>query len=485
MSTRPEGSKESSIRNAPSDVLSTLSQDGKRRWLYPILSPGRFWRSRAAVGWSLIALFTLLPIVKINGKPAVFMDLAHTEFTFFGLTLYTTDTVLSMIFLLSVLISLFFATALLGRVWCGWGCPQTVYLEFVYRPIERLLEGTEAQRKRRDEGPWNVDKAWRKALKFSIYLVISLALAHTFVAYFVSWERLILWMQRPPKENWSFFLMMSVTTGLILFDFSVFREQMCTIACPYARLQSVLVDGDSMIVSYDAGRGEKRGRRTREQRKQEAEGVYLNLGDCIDCGACVRTCPTGIDIRNGLQMECIGCTQCMDACDAIMIGVKKPVGLIRYTSENILAGGKPKPVRLRTVLYGVLWLILVGAFITLVSVRTTLDVNIGRVVNVPFIEMGDGIANNLRFRVQNRQSGTTAEIVAVSPPGTEVRVIGESPLPLPQGEHVRVETFVIVPREAFVDGSAKGEFEVRTSDGRVQRAKFHLLGPSLGAGVTP
>lgn len=482
MSTRPDGPDNRSILTSPDEVLSTLGQDGKRRWLYPTLSLGRFLRSRKIVGWALIALFTLLPILKVNGKPAVFMDIVHREFTFFGLTLYSTDTVLWMLFALSVLISVFFGTALLGRVWCGWGCPQTVYLEFVYRPIERLIEGGEAARKRRDEGPMSLDKLWRKVAKFGIYAAISLALAHTFVAYFVSWESLLHWMALPPKENWGFFLMMGITSGLIFFDFAFFREQMCTIACPYARIQSVLVDEDSMIVSYDPGRGEPRTRRTRAIREQEAQGIQLNLGDCVDCGACVRTCPTGIDIRNGLQMECIGCTQCMDACDAIMIGVDKPLGLIRYTSENALAGKPIKPIRTRTVLYGLIWLALTTAFVVMLTGRTSLDLNIGRVVGEPFIEMGDGIGNRLRFRVQNRHADTTAEIVAVSPPGTQVKLIGSSPTTLPEGEHVRVESFVIVPPEAFKNGNAEGVFEVRTADGRVERAKFNLLGPSVGSG---
>lgn len=478
MNIDPEGPSSVPVLESPDEVLSTLGRDGKRRWLYPTLSVGRFLRSRAVVGWILIALFTLLPWIKIGGKPAIFINLLQREFTFFGLTLYSTDTVLWMVFILAVLIGVFFGTALLGRVWCGWGCPQTVYLEFVYRPIERWLEGTEAARRRRNEGPWVWDKVWRKGVKFSVYGLISLALAHTFVAYFVSWDALLRWMMRPPEENWSFFLMMSITSGLIFFDFASFREQMCTIACPYARFQSVLIDKDSMIVSYDTGRGEPRGRRTRAIRKQEAEGVKLNLGDCIDCGACVRTCPTGIDIRNGLQMECIGCTQCMDACDAIMIGVKKPVGLIRYTSENALEGKPTRPARPRTVIYGILLTALTTVFVTLLVMRPTLNMNIVRAVNVPFLEMGDGIANNLRFSLLNHREDTTIDIVAVEPPGTEVKLVGSRPFVLEQGDRVRFDAFVIVPPEAFVDGSADGVFEVRSADGRVQRKNFHLLGPS-------
>ena len=469
------------VLDSPDDVLSTLGKDGKRRWVYPSLSHGQFLRARRIVGWLLILLFTALPWIKIHQKPAIFLDLVHREFTFFGLTLYSTDTGLVMAFLIGTMVAVCFITALLGRVWCGWGCPQTVYLEFVYRPIERLIEGTEAARKRRDSGPHNWDKIWRKGLRFFIYILISLALAHTFVAYFVSWDALIEWMLRPPKENWSFFVMMSLTTGLVLFDFAVFREQMCTITCPYARLQSVLLDPDSMIVSYDPSRGEPRGRRTRKEREQEKASLNIGKGDCIDCFACVRTCPTGIDIRDGLQMECIGCTQCIDACDHMMISVGKPVGLIRYTSENALENKRTRILRPRVLLYGAFLTLLTGVMIALIAVRTNLDVNIGRIASgeSAFLQVTDDtIANRLRFRIQNRKEPAQAQIRVVSPEGAELRVMGAQTFDVGTGETVRVQTLVIVPSEHFVNGSADAVFEVELSNGLVERQTFSLLGPT-------
>lgn len=469
------------VLQSPEEVLSTLSQDGKRRWLYPTLSHGQFLNARRIVGWILILLFTALPLIRIQGKPAVFLDVVHREFTFFGLTLYSTDTGLVMAFLIGTLVAVFFVTALLGRVWCGWACPQTVYLEFVYRPIERLLEGSESIRKRRDEGPMNWDKLWRKVVKYAIYAAISLALAHTFVAYFVSWERLIEWMLRPPMENWSFFVMMALTTGLVLFDFAIFREQMCTITCPYARIQSVLLDPDSMIVSYDPGRGEPRGRRTRKDREDEKVGLNIGKGDCIDCYACVRTCPTGIDIRNGLQMECIGCTQCIDACDHVMISIGKPVGLIRYTSERALEGIKTRILRPRVLFYGALLTLLTAVMIALVAARPNLDVNIGRGAGTggTFLAIDDAhVANRLRFRIQNRSEDAIAEIVAVEPAGAEVRVVGTPTIEAPSGATIRVETVVVVPVNAFVDGSVTGVFDVRLSNGLTTRETYQLLGPS-------
>lgn len=460
------------ILQSPEDVLSTLHKDGRRRWMYPIPEFGKWWKGRLVVAWGLIALFMALPVLKINGKPTIFIDLAHREFTFFGLTLYPTDTFLLTLFLMSVFVFIVMFTSVAGRVWCGWACPQTVYMEFVYRPIERLIEGKENARKRRDEGPSSFDRNWRKAAKFAIYLVISLVLAHTFVAYFVSWDALLTWMTGSPTEHWGYFVMMALTTSLIMFDFGYFREQMCTIACPYARIQSVLIDRDSLIVSYDASRGEPRGKRSK---KAENTG----LGDCIDCGACVRTCPTGIDIRNGLQMECITCTQCIDACDEIMIQVGKPVGLIRYTSENALEKQPTHFLRPRSILYTLVLTALISGFFWKLSHRTPVDVNIGRVVGLPFTMLGeDKVMNRLRFRVQNRSGkDDTFSIAPTSPAAAEVKMIGPAQFVVKQGHSERVEAFVIVPKSDFKNGQLTATFNITSNSGVVQPAEFSLIGP--------
>jgi len=465
------------VLESPEEVLSTLHADGRRRWMYPVPSPGKLWRARLILGWGLIALFVGLPIVKIGGKPAIFLDIMHREFTFFGLTLYSTDTILLMFFLITIVLLVIIVTAVLGRVWCGWGCPQTVYLEFVFRPIERLIEGKEYTRKKRDERGNSFDKIWRKVLKFVIFTIISAALAHTFVAYFVSWDSLLEWMTGPPTEHWGFFVLMAGTTALVLFDFGYFREQMCTIACPYARIQSVLQDQDSMIVSYDPGRGEPRGKRTKAQYAEEQAGADLHLGDCIACTACVRTCPTGIDIRDGLQMECIGCTQCIDACDAIMISVGKPVGLIRYTSENALAKKPSKLIRPRTILYALALTAFTSAFLWKLTHRDMIDFNVTRAATTPYSMVGDQVMNQLKFRVQNR-TGVDAEFSfeIVEPAGAVIKVQGPTTLPVKQGSTERVGAFVLAPKESFTKGSVPTI--IRVTDGQnVTEFPFMLIGP--------
>lgn len=458
------------ILEAPEEVLSTMTKEGKRRWLYPMPSKGRFWTARLVVGWLLIALFVALPILRIGGKPAVLLDLMAREFTFFGVTFYPTDTFLLLLLGIAALLSVVLFTALLGRVWCGWGCPQTVYLEFVFRPIERLVEGKEHKRKRRDEGPWTWDKLWRKGAKWSLFALASLLLAHTFVAYFVGWERLLVWMQSPPAEHWGYFLLMAVTTGLILFDFGIFREQMCTIICPYARFQSVLLDPDSLIVSYDPARGEPRGR------GKNREG----LGDCVDCLACVRTCPTGIDIREGLQMECIACTQCIDACDDIMDKMGFEPGLIRYTSEHELEDKKTRWLRPRTVTYALLLLLVGVVFTVALTTRGDYRVGIVRAAGAPFVELPDEqIANRLRFRVHNQTPEETSFTIEVlRPEGAEAKVVGPPATHLAPQEMKRVEAWITVPPSAFTGGSTEGRFLLRFDDGTTRELTFNLLGPS-------
>ena len=309
--------------NAPTAegrVLSTLNPDGSRRLIRPKLSKGRFYRRRLVVAWALVGAFVLIPILKMGGKPLLLLDIPRREFTFFGTTFLPTDTFLLMLLLFGIFVGIFLLTALLGRVWCGWACPQTVYMEYFYRPLERWIEGGRARQLALDAAGPDA----RRVLKQVVFFAVSALLANTFLAYFVGWDQLISWMTSSPADHPAAFAVMLGTTLLMFLDFAWFREQTCIVACPYGRFQSVLLDRRSLIVGYDAGRGEPRAPWRR--------GEERTAGDCLDCRLCVSTCPTGIDIRDGLQMECIACTQCIDACDEVMDRVGLSRGLVRYTS---------------------------------------------------------------------------------------------------------------------------------------------------------
>ena len=448
-------------------VLPTLNEDGSRHWIRPKPATGPWWRRRQVMAYGLMVLFFAIPHIRINGLPAILLNVPQREFTLFGTTFLPTDTLLLMLLLASIVIAIFLFSALFGRVWCGWGCPQTVYLEFLYRPIERLLEGGRS-------GSLNLDRKGnhfhpRRLLKYAIYLALSLFLAHTFLAYFVGVEALAQWVRLSPREHPAPFLVMAVTTTLIFTDFTWFREQTCLIACPYGRWQSVLLDKQSLVVAYDYVRGEPRARG-----KERPEGA----GDCIDCGACVTTCPTGIDIRNGLQMECVHCTQCMDACDQIMDQVTRPRGLIRYATQDALAGKPKRLLRPRVVLYPLALALFVGAFVTALNTRAAADVTILRGAGEPFRLEADGrVANQVRVRIANRSRAEHTYAITILGAESGQVIAPENPLTIAPGELRSTSVFVVLPRDAFMGG--RRDITVRvTSGGFAESFPFNLLGPA-------
>jgi cytochrome c oxidase accessory protein FixG len=453
---------------APERVLPTLNADGSRRRLWPRPTRGPFWHRRRAVAYALMAVFFAIPYLELNGMPLILLDIPRRHFTLFGTTFLPTDTLLFMLLFLSVLIGIFLLTALLGRVWCGWACPQTVYLEFLFRPLERWIEGSRSVALARGRG-----RHVRRLLKHAVFLVLALFLAHTFLAYFVGIERLVQWVRLSPAEHPTAFATMGLTTAAVLFNFGWFREQTCQVACPYGRLQSVLLDRQSLIVGYDERRGEPRGRGTR----QRAAG----LGDCIDCGACVLTCPAGIDIRDGLQMECIHCTQCADACDQIMDRIGKPRGLVRYTSRAALEGGRVRLLRPRVVLYPAALATSVGLLAFFLSTRQDTDVTLLRGIGAPFSLDADGrIVNQIRVRVTNRADSTRRYAIELS--GLEAEVIApENPLPVAPGELRTTSLFVRSRPEGFAGG--RRTITIRLSDGgRFARSySYELVGPVPGS----
>ena len=309
------------------EPASSLRSDGSRNYVHPADVKGRFTRLRYTIFSVLIAIYVLLPFIKIGGHPAVFLDIVNRRFYLFGAVFNAQDFWLVFFLLSGVGLTLLIVTAIKGRLWCGYACPHTVFLEGVFRRIERLIEGPRAQRLRRNATGLSFDKVWRKLLKHGVYIVLALLLSHVFISYFVSLPSLVEMVQRSPAEHPTAFTWVIVMSAILYFNFSWFREQLCLIICPYGRLQSAMTDQDTMVIGYDFNRGEPRGKASDPSN-----------GDCVDCKRCVVVCPTGIDIRNGLQMECVGCAACVDACDEIMTKVGRPEGLVRYDSLNGLRG---------------------------------------------------------------------------------------------------------------------------------------------------
>jgi cytochrome c oxidase accessory protein FixG len=455
-------------------VLPTLNEDGTRRWIRPKPAQGRWWQRRRIVAYLLMLVFFGIPYVRIGGKPLILLNVPARELTIFGTTFLPTDTLLLMLLLGSVIVAIFLFSALFGRVWCGWGCPQTIYMEYLFRPIERLIEkGWSASlRLDRDKGHLHAPRI----VKNAIYFALALVLAHTFLAYFVGVEALAKWVRLSPWEHPVPFLVMAFTTVLIFLDFAWFREQTCLIACPYGRWQAALIDRQSMIVAYDARRGEPREHGVKER--------SATAGDCVDCGACVLTCPTGIDIRNGLQMECINCTQCMDACDEIMDHVGKPRGLIRYASQDSLAGKVRHLLRPRVVLYPLALTMLLGGFVWSLRHRELADVTLLRSQAEPFTVEDDGrVANQVRIRIGNRTNTWHLYQITVAGASGGMVVAPENPLGDDAGELKTTSLFVLLPQSAFVNGSH--DIVVHITDGGDFNADFpfKLLGPTTSTGT--
>ena len=354
--------------------LATTDADGHRVYLYPEDVQGVWKNRRELVYWALIIVYLVLPWFYINGKPALLVDIAKREFTFFGSTLYGVEPILFFLLLISGLFFIGFLTSVFGRVWCGWACPQTVFIQSIFLKIESWIEGKARQREKLDQGPINFEKIWKKTLKWSIYTAISLHIAHTFMGYFIGPRELFWITMGSPFDHFGIFMAVMIFTTIILLDFGWFREQFCLIACPYGRIQSVMMDENSLVVGYDAKRGEPR--RGSVDRAQE--------GDCVNCYNCVKVCPTGIDIRRGTQLECIACTQCIDACDDIMERLQKPKGLIRYTSENALKGIQTKLLRPRSILYVALGVIFISSFFYFLQASSQVQAVFIRSKGAPF-----------------------------------------------------------------------------------------------------
>lgn len=449
-------------------VLSTLNADGTRRWLRPRLSKGRFLTARRWLAYVLILIFTAIPWITINGRPAILLDLGKREFTFFGATFLATDTLLLAITLVFIVVLIFLVTALLGRIWCGWACPQTVYMEFVFRPLERLFDGPPGP----GGAPGRKATAPRTILKYAVFVLISFYLANTFLAYWVGVEALREWVTRSPIEHPVPFIVMLVTTLLMLFDFAFFREQTCIVACPYGRIQSVMLDRDSLIISYDRLRGEPRGPVRRAAPEAEKQG------DCVDCGRCVETCPTGIDIRGGLQLECVGCAQCIDACDEVMDKLKRPRGLIRYTSQARVERQGGRLLRARVIVYPLILVALGAAFGFVLSSKKSADVTVLRGLGIPFTVRPDGrIANQARIKITNR-SDRPADYSFAAPADVPAEIIlSEHPLRVEPGKSRTEGVLIVTDRTVFQNGIRDITLRVTDGAGFSHDVHYRLVGP--------
>ena len=348
--------------------LSSVDDKGKRIFIFPKLVKGVLYKYRTWFSWFLLFTLFAIPFVKIGGHPLLMLNIIERKFILFGKVFWPQDFIIFLVAVISLIIFIILFTVVYGRLFCGWACPQTVFMELVFRKIEYLIDGNHVQQKKLAESKWTAEKIRKRTIKLSIFFIISMLISNLFIAYIVGVEQTFSIISSPPTEHLTGFIVMLSFTGIFFFDFTYFREQTCIVVCPYGRLQGVLLDKKSVVVAYDYKRGEPR-ELPRKTRSEDA-------GDCIDCYACVDVCPTGIDIRNGTQLECVNCTNCIDACDEIMMKINKPLGLVRFASEENIEEGKKFSFNARSLAYSGVLVILISILSFLILTRPDVEATI-------------------------------------------------------------------------------------------------------------
>ncbi|MBT0810542.1 cytochrome c oxidase accessory protein CcoG [Litoribacter ruber] len=408
------------------DKITTVDQSGKRVWLYPKMPKGKFTNCRHVVNSILLILLFAGPFIRINEQPVLMLNILERKFIIFGQIFWPQDFYLFGLAMIVIVVFVVLFTVVYGRIFCGWICPQTIFMEGVFRRIEYWIEGDWTARKKLDKQEWNAEKVWKKGIKHLIFLLISFLISNTFLAYIIGSEELLKIITEPPTEHLSGFIAILAFTGAFYGVFAFFREQVCTNVCPYGRLQGVLLDKKSIVVAYDYKRGENRGK----FRKNEDRQASLK-GDCVDCSLCVSVCPTGIDIRNGTQLECINCTACIDACDSIMDNVGLAKGLIRYDSEENIAEGKSGfHWNVRSIAYTVVLIVISTLLTGLLFIRTEIDATILRTPGMMPQSHEDGRVSNLyNYKIINK---TNKEMILEMESLTGVsNLVGKKQITLP------------------------------------------------------
>ncbi len=454
------------------DRHSNTSKDGKRNWVYALKPKGKLYNYRKWLSWFYFALFFSLPLIKVNGMPLVQLNFPEGKFILFTKIFWPNDFFIFAVAMIALIVFIALFTIIYGRVFCGWICPQTVFLEFLFRPIEWAIEGNPTQQKKLDSAPWTGNKVFKKALKHSIYFIISFFIAHTFLAYIIGVDEVWRIVRQPLSENIGLFFGLLFFTGLFFIVFAYIRDIVCTTICPYGRLQGVLFDKDTMQVSYDYVRGEPRGK--------IIKGIEQHIGDCVDCKLCVQVCPTGIDIRNGVQMECVGCTACIDACNAVMEKVNRPLGLIRMASENEIAKNEKFHFNFRMKAYTIILIILTVLMGVLIATRTSVDTSMSRVKGQLYQEVGtDSLSNLFSAKLINKtKKDLPYEFRLENIPG-KIRMINAHKMEL-KGESINDVTFFIdIPRSAIKKRTTDIKVGVYSNGKRLQTMKSRFLGPFM------
>lgn len=455
------------------DKIATMDDQGKRAWIYPKKPKGKKYNQRWIVASILLAILFITPWIKYKGEPFMLFNILERKFILFGNLFWPQDFHLVVLGIITLIVFIILFTVIFGRLFCGWACPQTIFMEFVFRQIEYLIEGDFGDQKKLARQPWNFNKIWRKSLKHIIFFSIAVLIANTFLSYIVGVERVKELITDGPSSHLGGFIAMLLFSGAFYFIFAFFREQVCLIACPYGRLQGVLLDNKSIVVAYDYKRGEPRGKHNPLEDRDKAE-----KGDCIDCKNCITVCPTGIDIRNGTQLECINCTACMDACDSIMDRVKKPRGLIRYSSEKGIAEGHNSIFNARAIAYSAFLTLLLILLAGLFTLRTEVEATILRVPGTLFQEYGpENYSNVYKIQLVNKtRSDLPVELKLETGEG-EVIVMG-GPILVSGGKVVESNFLLVKPKTSLSSSNTSIIIGVYSEGKQIEKFNTTFIGPN-------
>ena len=451
--------------------LATVTSEGKRKWIYPKKPSGKFYNARTILSFFLLAFLVVVPFIKVNGHQFLLFDFLNRNFILFGIPFGPHDFHLFVLAMIAIIVFIILFTVVFGRIFCGWACPQTIFMEMVFRKIEYWIEGDAKDQRKLDAAPWNSSKIFKKGIKNFIFYVISFIISHIFLAYIISTDKVLSIISQPPSAHLSGFIALIAFSLIFYWVFSYFREQACTIVCPYGRLQGVLLDQDSIVIAYDYKRGEPRGKLKRDEDNS-------SKGDCIDCNLCVDVCPTGIDIRNGIQLECVNCTACIDACDAVMEKINKPKNLIKYASLNGIEKNAKFKITPRIILYSAILVILLGALGYLLSIRTDYSINILRTPGMLFQEQPGGkVSNVYDLNIVNKTfNETPVQLKLETPSDGELKLVGKD-IVLKSQEIVETKFLVLLDKSSIAKMNTPIEIGVYDKDKLIKKVKTSFLGP--------
>lgn len=458
------------------DTIGTIDEEGNRKFIFPKKPSGKFYDYRKWVSYFLLIVLVANPFIKINGNQLMMFNILERRFNIFGFPFWPQDIYLFVLIIIVGVVFVILFTVIFGRIFCGWICPQTIFLEMVFRRIEYWIEGDRGAQIRLEKQKWNAEKIRKKGIKWTIFLIISFFIANVFLAYLISSDKLLLMIEEGPENHVSTLVSLLIFTGVFYFIFAWFREQVCIIACPYGRLQGVLLDDKSINVAYDFVRGEKEVGRAKFNKQEDR--VASGKGDCIDCKQCVNVCPTGIDIRNGTQMECVNCTACIDECDTIMDGIGLPKGLIRYASEDEIEKNIKFKFTPRMKGYSAVLFILTGILVGLLFLRSDVEAIILRLPGQLFEHKGENISNIYTFKIINKTNNDFDDIhfKLVNVKGT-LKMVGKQDMKIPKQGMNGGTLFIEINQILLDSDKTKLKIEVYNGNEKIETTTTNFLSP--------